>query len=81
MTSGSLTGHGGGEAGGTSARINMVYYGNQWDEECSTEGGIAITHTRDNMAKHQKVERGGKKVIEAYDGECTKITKSASVNK
>ena len=59
-THGSLTGQGGGEAGGTSARINMVYFGNQRDEECSTEGGIAIAHARDNMAKHQKV--GGKKV-------------------
>ena len=69
MTSGSLTGHGGGEAGGTSARINMVYFGNQRDQECSTEGGIAIAHARDNMAKHYKVERG-------YDGECRRGEKA-----
>ena len=75
-THGSLTGQGGGEAGGTSARINMVYFGNQRGQECCTEGGIAIAHARDNMAKHQKVEKGGKKLIEAYDGECRRGEKA-----
>lgn len=84
---GSLTGQGGGEAhsvseaGGISARINMVYFGNQRSQEYSTEQSISIAYVRDKIEKQQMVERGRKIVVGEYDGESRKGEKDKQAKK
>ena len=72
------------EAGGKSKRINMVYFGNQRGQECSTEQGISIAYVRDKIAKQRKVGRVRKIVVGEYiiyDGESIKGEKAKQAEK
>ena len=69
------------EAGGKSKRINMVYFGNQRGQECSTEQGISIAYVRDKIAKQRKVGRGRKIVVTEYDGKSIKGEKAKQAEK